>query len=343
MPTLEMKLPGTSYPILVKAGALAHAGELFSLSRRVLVLTECGVPGVYAAAIETAVRTAGGTPTLLTLPQGEGTKSPAFYFRVLSVLLENGFTRGDCVVCVGGGVIGDLGGFAAATYLRGIDFYQVPTTLLAAVDASVGGKTAIDFGGYKNTVGAFHQPRGVLIDPELQSSLPARQVASGMAEVIKSFAIADEASFRALEAGALSGEEMILAALRVKQAIVTADERESGVRRALNFGHTVGHAVESVSAAGEHPLFHGEAVALGMLALSDGAVRSRIASLCTRWGLPTAFECREADFRAALLHDKKAGTDGIMTVRVREIGRFSPERTGVDEIVAESREVIRFL
>ena len=279
------------------------------------------------------------------LEPGEANKCPDTWLSVLRIMLKAGFDRGDALVAVGGGVIGDLGGFVAATYMRGIDFYNLPTTLLAMVDSSVGGKVAVDLDGYKNIVGTFYQPRAVLADPCVLQTLDARQYACGMAEIIKMFATSDAAMFARLEdrSACISREELICAALRIKMAVVEADEREGGLRRVLNFGHTVGHAVESISARQPYPLLHGECVSIGMLAMTDGEVRRRLTRLLHRYDLPTAFRCGRDDLCAVLAHDKKAGADGITTVRVPEIGRFTLQKESTDDILGSCGEVISFL
>ncbi len=340
MSTLTMHLGSDSYPITVESGALERVGELFSLRRRVLILTDSGVPAAYAQTVAAAC----AEPHIVTLEPGEHNKCPETWLSVLKTMLDADFDRGDAVVAVGGGVIGDLGGMVAATYMRGIDFYNLPTTLLAMVDSSVGGKVAVDFGGYKNIIGTFYQPRAVAADPQVLLTLDARQYACGMAEIIKMFATSDAAMFARLENGGdrIPPEELICAALRIKMAVVEADEREGGLRRVLNFGHTVGHAVESVGAEQPYPLLHGECVGIGMLALTEGEVRGRILRLLHRYDLPTAFRCGKNEFRAALAHDKKAAADGITTVRVPEIGRFSLQKESLDAITESCGEVISF-
>ena len=229
MSVLTMNLGAHSYPITVEEGALAQVGSCFSLRRRVLILTDSGVPAAYAQAVADAC----AEPHLVTLEPGEANKCPDTWLSVLRIMLKAGFDRGDALVAVGGGVIGDLGGFVAATYMRGIDFYNLPTTLLAMVDSSVGGKVAVDLDGYKNIVGTFYQPRAVLADPCVLQTLDARQYACGMAEIIKMFATSDAAMFARLEdrSACISREELICAALRIKMAVVEADEREGGLRR----------------------------------------------------------------------------------------------------------------
>lgn len=340
MSTLTMNFDERSYDITVSRGAIKHASELFALDRRVLVVTDDGVPTQYSKAIADAA----GEPHILTIRHGEASKCPERYLEILKFMLECGFDRHDCVVAVGGGVVGDLAGFAAATYMRGIDLYNIPTTLLSQVDSSVGGKTAIDFLGYKNVVGAFWQPRGVIVDPDVLESLDARQFACGMSEIIKMFATSDGKMFGRLEdkTQCIPVEEIITAALRIKMNVVEHDEREAGLRRVLNFGHTIGHAIESISADEPYPLLHGECVALGMLAITDGEVRRRLMHLLHRYDLPTAFRCDESRFREVLLHDKKAQSGDITVVLVDEIGSFSLKTETVDSIIARIKGVISF-
>ena len=340
MSTLTMDFDERSYDITVSRGAIKHASELFALDRRVLVVTDDGVPAQYSKAIADAA----GEPHILTIRHGEASKCPERYLEILKFMLACGFDRHDCVVAVGGGVVGDLAGFAAATYMRGIDLYNVPTTLLSQVDSSVGGKTAIDFLGYKNVVGAFWQPKGVIVDPDVLESLDARQFACGMSEIIKMFTTSDGKMFGRLEdkTQCIPVEEIITAALRIKMNVVEQDEHEAGLRRVLNFGHTIGHAIESISADEPYPLLHGECVALGMLAITEGEVRRRLMHLLHRYDLPTAFRCDESRFREVLLHDKKAQSGDITVVLVDEIGSFSLKTETVDSIIARIKGVISF-
>ncbi|MBE6656585.1 MAG: 3-dehydroquinate synthase, partial [Ruminococcaceae bacterium] len=195
--TLTVKTNKGSYPITIARGALSCVGELLNLSRRVLVVTDEGVPSEYAEAVAKAAL----SPTLITLPTGEGTKSLRSFEKLLSLMLKKGFTRRDCVVAVGGGVVGDLAGFAASAYMRGIDFYNIPTTLLSQVDSSIGGKVAVNLDGIKNCVGAFYPPTAVVIDPDVLKTLPHRQVASGLTEALKMSMTHDEALFELFEKG----------------------------------------------------------------------------------------------------------------------------------------------
>lgn len=322
---LSVRTRDFTYPIALEAGALAHVGEWCRLNRRVLIVTDDGVPEAYVSQVANACQ----TPVVLCLPQGEATKQVDSWQQLLQTMLTHHFDRNDAVLAVGGGVMGDLAGFAAASYMRGIDFYNVPTTLLSQVDSSIGGKTAIDFGGVKNSVGAFYPPRAVVIDPKTLQTLEARQVACGMAEIIKMAAAFDEKFFRALEEGVSVNDPLVLIAqaLQIKQQVVEADETEQGLRRALNFGHTVGHAIEANS-----DLLHGECVGIGMLYFSSGEARERIRALLLREGLPTTTNVAPQTLFDAILHDKKAVTDGVVVVRVDEMGTHHLEKLTPEEL-----------
>ena len=305
------------YPIVLCRGVLARAGEELDLDRRVLVVTDSGVPAVYANTVLSACKNG----VLAVVPQGEASKNLANFSRLLNIMAEGGFTRRDCVVAVGGGVVGDLAAFAASAYMRGIDFYNVPTTMLSQVDSSIGGKCGVDFEGYKNMVGAFKQPSKVLIDPDVLSTLAPRQMAAGYAEIIKMAATHSPELFSLLEREGKDAplEEVISAALRIKRQVVMEDEKESGVRRVLNFGHTLGHGIESRAAG---TLLHGECVALGMLPLCAPAVRARLVALYERFGLPTRIPYTPDEVWGAILHDKKMAGDRLTYVWVEEVGTF---------------------
>ena len=323
MSVIPMALPGKDgYDIILERGCLRRAGELLDLDRKVFIVTDDGVPAAYAQTVAAACREA----AVEMLPQGEGSKNMDSFRRILSRMLAFGMTRGDCVAAVGGGVMGDMAGFAAACYMRGIDFYNIPTTVLSQVDSSIGGKTAIDLDGIKNAVGAFYQPRRVLIDPEVLDTLPDRQVANGLAEAVKMALCFDEEGFRAFERGVdrknLDG--IIEAALQIKKRVVEEDEKEHGLRRALNFGHTLGHGIESMHA--ENGLLHGECVALGMIPMCSAPVRDRLVPVLEKLGLPTACGADPDRVMAAAAHDKKAAGTRILAVTVEEAGscRIAP-------------------
>lgn len=321
--TLTVTLPHQSYDITIARGALSRAAELLNLGRRVLIVTDTGVPTQYAQTIADQCQ----SPIILTIEQGEPHKSLATFEELCRTMLQANFTRKDCVVAVGGGVVGDLAGFAAASYMRGIDFYNIPTTLLSQVDSSIGGKVAVNFEGLKNILGAFYQPSAVLIDPDTLSTLDARQVASGMAEVIKMAITFDADFFAALETEQPSIEEIIYRSLQCKRKVVEADEKETGLRKVLNFGHTIGHAMES-----QGGYLHGECVAMGMLPLCAPELRPRIAAVLEQYHLPTHFTGDPAKLFAAAEHDKKANATGVSVVTVSAIGSFAFESWSMDQL-----------
>ncbi len=333
---IPVRLHKHSYPIRIERGALQKAGECFRLDRKVLILTDEGVPPEYAEAVAKQC----GEPHILTVPQGEGSKSFPVLETVLEKMLDSGFNRGDCVVSVGGGVITDLGGFAASVYMRGIDCYGVPTTVLADVDASVGGKTAVNFRGVKNIVGAFYQPKAVLIDPETLKTLPKRQVRNGLAEALKMAVTLDGELFGQFEKGSPDPdlEEIIIRSVLLKRNIVEQDEKESDLRRVLNFGHTIGHGIES-AAKGE--LLHGESVALGMIPMCSEPLRSRLKAILDRMGFQTEIDLDPEEVYAAVIHDKKSRFDGIGVVRCDSPGSFTIGTVAYEELKPLIGTVVR--
>ena len=330
---LRMELGEDSYDILIERGLLRRAGELLKLDRRVLIVTDSGVPASYAKTVAAQVKSA----VTVTLPQGEESKNVDRLKELWQVMLENEFTRSDCVVAVGGGVVGDLAGFAAATYMRGIDFYNLPTTLLSQVDSSIGGKVAVDFEQVKNIVGAFYQPRRVLIDPDVLKTLEPRQFSAGMAEAIKMAMTSDSSLFELISEGVNEEtvEEIIFRALSIKKAVVEEDEKEGGLRRILNFGHTLGHGIETESGLGG--LLHGECVALGMIPMCSDAVRARLIPVLQSLHLPTSFDCDLERVLQIAGHDKKRSGNDLNVVFVDEIGSFRMEK----QPIAEWKELIR--
>lgn len=330
---IPVNLKSDSYNIHLERGAIAKAGEIFNLNRKVLIVTDSGVPKCYAETIAKQC----AEPTLVVIEQGEASKSLDNWSHLLKVMTENGFTRTDCVVAVGGGVVGDLSGFAAASYMRGIDFYNIPTTLLSQVDSSIGGKVAIDFEGYKNIVGAFHQPKAVIVDPDTLKTLPQRQVTNGLIEALKMSMTFDAEIFSIFENGETHDnlDAIIEGSLRMKKAVVEADEKEAGLRKVLNFGHTIGHAIESCSPN----LYHGECVGLGMLAVCQGEVKNRLLAILEKLNAPTSHSCDIETLTEAIAHDKKKSGNKISVVLVEEIGKFKIETVTTDQLMQKIGEV----
>ena len=322
---IKMEVGLASYDIVLERGCLSKAGELLDLKRKVMIVTGELVPREYSETIAKQC----SEPFIHIAASGEASKSFSVMEELLAAMLAAGFTRYDCVCAVGGGVVGDLAGFAASCYMRGIDFYNVPTTVLSQVDSSIGGKTAINFRGIKNIVGAFWQPKKVLIDPNTLKTLPKRQISNGLAEVLKAGLIADEKLFSAFETEDIASapEKVIEAALAVKKKVVEADERESGLRKILNFGHTIGHGIESVTG-----LLHGECVALGMIPMCSQEVRTRLIPVLEKLGLPVSIQADPDEVLAAVMHDKKMSSGKITVVKVPAPGSFVMESIMPEEL-----------
>ncbi len=333
---ISMNLGADGYDIWLERGALAKADQFFKLDRKVLIVTDSGVPAEYAKTVAKCCK----MPFIEVFPEGEQQKNMDTYQTLLTRLVEEGFSRTDCVVAVGGGVTGDMAGFAAASYMRGIDFYNVPTTLLSQVDSSIGGKVAIDFKGYKNIVGAFYQPKGVLIDPEVLRTLPARQIVNGLAESIKMAATNDGELFEFLEQKdpLQNLDKIIEGSLLIKKYVVEQDTKEMGLRRVLNFGHTAGHAIETVS--GLSGLYHGECVALGMLIMADPEPRERLRKVLEKVGLPTSYTYDKQKVIAAMAMDKKVSGGEITVVELPAIGQFTLHKISLETLKKRMEEVL---
>ena len=315
---LTVKTSMGDYNIVIERRSINSLSEYCNTDKKALIVTDSGVPFEYAEAVSKQFE----NNIIKVIPQGEKSKSFETYKELLEVLNENAFTRADCIVAVGGGVVGDISGFTAATYMRGIDFYNIPTTLLSQVDSSIGGKTAIDFGGYKNTVGAFYQPKAVIIDPDVLKTLSKRQFNNGLAESIKMAATSDKELFEMFENNNAEDiiDTVIERSLKIKKAVVEEDEKELGLRKVLNFGHTAGHAIET--AAGLSDYLHGECVSMGMLAFSSHSVIEKLINVLTKYNLPVKFDFPADEILSALRHDKKAKGDGVNVVFVNDIGSF---------------------
>lgn len=315
---IEVKHSQGSYDIVLQRGSLLKVDELICLNRKVLVVTDSGVPKEYAEIVKNAAKQG----YIVSIEQGERSKNIDNLKMLLTALTQNGFTRTDCVVAVGGGVVGDLSGFAASVFMRGIDFYNIPTTLLSQVDSSIGGKTAIDFMGLKNIVGSFYPPKKVIIDPDTLKTLSKRHITNGLCEALKMAATSDSELFDIFLNGNIEEEidTIIERSLKIKKYVVENDEKESGLRKVLNFGHTVAHAIES--AYEMEGLYHGECVGIGMLYMSEGEAREKIEIALKKINSPTEFKADLKTIIEACSHDKKMSGDEITIVYVKEIGSF---------------------
>lgn len=338
MKILTVDLPGREYDILIERGLLAQVGErckaVLSRARRLAVVTDSEVGPLYGERVLSSLRAAGFIAELVTVPAGERSKSVSMLEKLYDAFMDIGLTRTDAVVALGGGVVGDLTGFAAATILRGVDFVQIPTTLLSQVDSSVGGKVAVDLKAGKNLAGAFWQPKLVLMDPAVLGTLSDATFADGMAEVVKYGCIRDAAFFSYLEQRPSRAELMadiehiLYTCCELKRQVVLNDERDTGERMLLNFGHTLGHAYEL---AGNYEDYtHGQAVSAGMvkalelgeeLGVTPAGLRDRVAVLLGALGLPIAIPCGMEHYKLAIGLDKKGEGEAITLILLSALGR----------------------
>ena len=326
---IHLDLKENSSDIIVERGILEKAGEFLNLDRRVLVVTDSGVPESYAKTLAAQCK----SPVICTVETGEASKSLETFSELLRLMLENSFSRKDCVVAVGGGVVGDLSGFAASAYMRGVDFYNIPTTLLSQIDSSIGGKTAVNFGGIKNIVGAFYQPKKVLIDPELLKTLPERQISNGLAEAVKMALTSDKELFEIFENKDIDEniDEIIIRSLNIKKSVVEQDEKESGLRKILNFGHTIGHGIEG--SVNMEELYHGECVALGIIPMCDEKIRPRVIEVLKKCNLYNLIDFDWDKINKVLFHDKKADGDSVSVTTVSEIGKFEIRTVKCNQVI----------
>ena len=360
MTRVRVELAERSYDIVIGEGLLSSAGvslKTLGAGPRVAVVTDSNVGPLYAGRVVQSLEASGFTVATITVPAGEKSKCVGGLERLWNALAAAGLDRDSTVVALGGGVVGDLAGFAAATYIRGIRVVQLPTTLLACVDSSVGGKTAVDLEAGKNLVGAFHQPAAVVIDTATLRTLPERELRSGLAEVVKYGVILDAGFFgwvetnldRLLRLEAADTVEAIRRCCELKAQVTSADERESGLRAVLNYGHTVGHALEA--AAGFEGLLHGEAVSLGMLAASrvaeslgmiDPDVTARQRVLLRKAGLPVTLSGPSAQRVVEMMrHDKKARDGKIAMVLPARIGEVKVVNNVRPDLIEKALEALR--
>ena len=330
MSNLKVKTDSGEYEVLIRKGASSDIGKkLKQIARgnKTAIITDDVVMPLYSDSIIGELSGCGFETCVYVLPHGEASKNGREYLKILEFLAESGLDRRDTVVALGGGVVGDIAGFAAATYLRGIDCVQIPTTLLSMTDSSVGGKTAIDLKAGKNLAGAFKQPKFVAIDTDFLETLPETEIKNGLGELIKYAVIDGGEILTMLEDGfGKNVQKIVEAAVDIKRRVVEADEKESGLRRILNFGHTPAHAAEKLSG---YTLPHGVAVAAGVNLMLRASVRKadcpardaqRIEKLCVKYGLPVAFEYTAKRLAEASAGDKKTEGEFINLVLADKIG-----------------------
>lgn len=331
----------TPYEVLIERGSLARTGSLMAGvtgSRKAVVITDDTVGGLYAEDLMDSLSEAGIKADVFVFPHGEQSKSIKTLSDIYDFLCEAEITRSDILIALGGGVVGDITGFAAATYLRGIDFIQIPTTLLSQVDSSVGGKTAVDIPGGKNLVGAFKQPKLVICDSDILRSLPEEELACGMAEVIKYGMIRDRDLFDLIASHDITNvdeimDELVYRCIDIKREVVEHDEFDRGERMMLNFGHTLGHAIEGWHNYTDYT--HGMGVAAGMCMitdrLADSSVADALRKCVTAYRLPTGTEAPMSELLPFCSKDKKRESGSISYIVCREIGKAEIVKVPVTE------------
>lgn len=352
MPEITVNLGERSYVITIGRGVLGSIGTIATGVRKpsaALIVSNPVISRLYADAVTAGLHKAGIRCGLCIVPAGERFKTLRTVARIYDAMLDAKLDRAGAVIALGGGVVGDMAGFAAATYMRGIDYYQVPTTLLGQVDSSIGGKTGVDLPRGKNLVGAFHQPRAVLIDIDTLGTLPARELRGGLAEVVKHAIIYDREFCEFLEARAHdllarqpdAVQEAVRRSIEIKRDVVQQDERESGLRAILNYGHTVGHAIEVVGGYGRYR--HGEASAIGMvteallaerLGVAPNQTARRVAEVLAAMRLPVRLgsALRTSDLLAAMARDKKAVSGEMRLALPTKIGECEVFRVEQDAL-----------
>ncbi len=348
MPSVTVTTSSASYPVVM--GHNLPFGELLRerwTGGRVCIISDDRVFSLYGELTLKSLRDMGYQVCSFTFPNGEASKNLSTLTDILHFLATEGVTKADLLCALGGGVVGDITGFAAAVYLRGIPFVQLPTTFLAAIDSSVGGKTGVDLPMGKNLVGAFHQPLAVFCDTELLKTTPPEVFADGMAEAIKYGVIADEALFRKLSSKQYDLTEICHRCVEIKASVVGQDEFDTGLRRILNFGHTAGHAIEALS---DYRIPHGHAVGVGMVMMARAAesfglaetpCAQAIVEALTAHGLPTRTDFSPQEIAARALSDKKRLGDRIFLVIPRRIGHAVPHPIPVRELETWMRKGVQ--
>lgn len=317
------------YDVIIEKDSLNKIEEYIDLNRKVLVVTDSMVPSIYSKKVLDKSRDG----YIYVIPSGEQSKNFENYKLITEYLIQNEFSRSDCIVAVGGGVVGDLAGFVAASYMRGIDFYNIPTTLLSQVDSSIGGKTAIDHMGVKNVLGAFYPPKRVVIDANTLNTLSERELYSGLVEAIKMALTSNKQLFELIEnSNSLKDDldEIIKEALKIKKEVVEIDPKEQNERRVLNFGHTIGHAIESSGKFND--LLHGEAVGVGMLYFINPSLKERLLNVLEKYHLPTNVDIDSSLLYKYISMDKKRSGNKITIVKVQEIGTYELIKINLEEI-----------
>lgn len=326
---IEVNTKSKTYPIWLERGILSKVSQYIGKQGHVFLISDDGVPQKWQSILQNQYPEA----TLYCFKNGEGSKNFTTLQEILRAMQDSHISRKDTVIALGGGVCGDMAGFAASIYMRGIPYINIPTTTLSQIDSSIGGKTAIDFNEIKNSVGAFHQPDMVFIDPDVLSTLSLRHYHNGLAEAVKEGMLCDPYLFHLFEKEDYKDhiEEILERCLRIKKQIVEEDEKENGKRMLLNFGHTFGHAYESYF--GMDGYYHGECVAMGMMTIVENPeLKQRLANVLHNLDLPTTCDYDPYEIYTRIVTDKKADHDHITIVQVDELGKGSLQNWTMDQL-----------
>ncbi|MFI3114928.1 MAG: 3-dehydroquinate synthase [Clostridia bacterium] len=330
---IAINLEHKSYDILMEKDIIKSIRSYFDFDRKVLIITDKGVPASY---LDTVFLQCPHAYTFV-IPMGEQSKSLDMHKQISEFMLEKGFSRKDLIIALGGGVVGDLSGFVASTYMRGIEYISIPTTALSQIDSSIGGKTAVNLGAYKNMIGAFHHPSKVFIDTNTLKTLPRRHLFNGLVEALKAGLIYDKELFDLfLDLNFEKNlDAIIYKSLLVKKAVVEEDEKEQNVRKILNFGHTIGHGIESFY---NFEYLHGECVALGMIPMiRDEEIRNKVVRILSKMDIKSQIEYDIDEVYQIVKHDKKATNDMITIAVVSSLGRCHLENISFNELLSIMR------
>lgn len=331
---LHLQLSDANSRIIIERHAIHHCSDYFDLNRKVLIISDDGVPDSLKDCVMKQCEHA----HLFVVHQGETAKSFEVYQSILQYLLAHDYSRNDCIIALGGGVIGDLSGFVAATFKRGMTYYSIPTTTLSQIDSSIGGKVAINMGNVKNVVGTFYHPQVVLIDMETLHTLPKRHFYNGLVEALKAGCIQDPVLFDLFEnhiskcdVDSPILEEIITRSLIVKKKVVEEDEKEQNLRKILNFGHTLGHAIESYYHLSD--FYHGECVANGMILIEENnEIRNRLIHILKQMNIPLNLSIDEEQCMELMKNDKKASQDSITIIQVPTIGTAEIKKVSIESL-----------
>lgn len=328
MKKIHVPIIGKEYDVLIEKGLLSKIDTYIDKDKELVIITDENIPRIYLDTILSRL----GNHVVLFVPQGESSKSIKMVYQLINEMISNKITRSATLIALGGGVIGDLAGFVASIYMRGIDFIQIPTTLLAQIDSSVGGKVGINADKMKNAIGSFKQPKLVLIDSEVLKTLDQKQVNNGIAEMIKYGLIARKSLFKALLINDIFDniDKYIYECVSIKTDFVVLDELDLGQRQLLNYGHTIGHAIEQES---QYKLLHGESIAIGMMLMAkDQLFENELKQLLVKYNLPTKHTQNKENLYKYIVTDKKVSGDVLNLIMVTEPGKAFIKPINKEEI-----------